>query len=154
MQVGTLCPARFSPGYEHGDRGPLAMLRDDGALDVFDVPGPRFYKRQWSGGVNDWPPIGEAPGCARYLKLNCSQQASADARAWAEEHGESFESATLEIDHGLDRAKARTASFEARQGSSLDHALELYVERMPLPSPACDRKRVLQYARKYIGEAG
>lgn len=147
MQVGALAPNRFPPGYEHGDRGPMAIWNGK-TSEVIDVPGPRFYKRRWTDGdVPDWPPF-EVKGCTRYLKLRVRTADADAAKAWgAEQTGNAgFE---LDVDRGIERAKARTASFEARQASSLDDAVQLYVKAMPLDK-GVSRDRVLKIVRQNI----
>lgn len=154
MQVGALAPNRFPPNYEHGDRGPCVTLEDDGTIIVHDVPGPRFHKKRWSGLDQTWRPTG-APA---FVKLTCRSDQADDAREWlkalqvneALAHGTKLGGVELEIDRGIERAKARTASFEARQANSLDEALARYVKAMPLDK-GVDRDAVLAHVRRLIG---
>lgn len=147
MQVGSLAPNRFPPGYEHGDRGPMAIW-DGKTSEVIDVPGPRFYKRRWTDGdVPKWPPRVEL-GDRVYLKLRVRTADADAAKAWAAERTD-IDGFELDVDRGIERAKARTASFEARQASSLDDAVQLYVKNMPLEKGVA-RDRVLKIVRQNI----
>lgn len=153
VQVGALCPNRFPPNYEHGHEGPAVTWDGADRIDVHDVPGPRFYKRRWSELDQEWVPTG-APA---YLKLTCRTDQVAEAREWLEamrvRAGLMEEpwlgGIELEIDRGIERAKAKTASFEARQANSLDEALTVYVRAMPVPD-GVNRDRVLEHARRLL----
>jgi hypothetical protein len=158
MQVGALAPNRFPPNYEHGDRGPLAIWRPDVAateIEVQDVAGPRFWKARWS---NLDKKLLVAQGEPAYVKLTCRSDQADEAREWlaALKVNEGLTGASriggteLEIDRGIERAKARTASFEARQANSLDEALARYVQAMPL-SDGVERDAVLAHVRRLMG---
>jgi len=156
VQVGSLAPSRFPPNYEHGHVGPMVKwLPEQNEVEVFDVPGPRFYKKRWSELDKSWVPTGSRA----YLKLTCRSDQEQAAREWLEAlrvrlslggaTGEDIGGLELEIDRGIEQAKARTASFEARQASSLDEALSRYVQAMPV-SKGVERDRVLDHVRRLM----
>ena len=148
MQVGSLAPNRFPPGYEHGDRGPLAIWNGK-TSKVIDVAGPRFYKRRWTDGdVPNWP-VKDGGGAQVYLKLRVRTADVDAAKAWVIENDKGIDGFEMDVDRGIERAKARTASFEARQASSLDDAVQLYVKNMPLEK-GVSRDNVLKIVRQNI----
>jgi len=156
VQVGALCPNRFPPDYEDAHIGPLVELYVDGSIQVFDVPGPRFYKRRWSQIANDleWMPDGEAA----FLRITAREDQEKDAREWIEAMrvkagltgSMQLGGVELEIDRAVSNAKARTASFEARQASSLDEALSVYVGSMPVPA-GVEREQVIHHVKRLLG---
>lgn len=161
VQVGALCPPRFPPGYEHGDRGPLVRWsgRSGRLVTVEDIPGPRFVKLRFSQ-VKDkqWIPPQNSRPC--FLRLTCRSDQVDAAKEWLAslkvelgllEQGGLLGAAELDVDRGLERAKARTASFEARAASSLDEAIALYIKNMPVEA-VVDRDNVLQHVRRLLGK--
>jgi hypothetical protein len=156
MQVGSLAPSRFPPNYEHGDRGPLAIWRPSiGEVEVQDVAGPRFWKARWS---NLDKSLLIAQGDPAYVKLTCRSDQADEAREWLDAlkvnaglcDANRIGGTELEVDRGIERAKARTASFEARQASSLDEAIARYVQAMPVEK-GVERDRVLTHVRRLLG---
>jgi hypothetical protein len=124
-------------------------------IEVQDVAGPRFWKARWS---NLDKKLLVAQGEPAYVKLTCRSDQADEAREWlaALKVNEGLTGASriggteLEIDRGIERAKARTASFEARQANSLDEALARYVQAMPL-SDGVERDAVLAHVRRLMG---
>jgi len=158
MQVGALAPNRFPPNYEHGDKGPCAVwLPASGKVEVVDIPGPRFYKHRWSSLDKEWTPNTNA--VPAFVKLTARSDQADEAKEWLEalrvraallDNGQpSLAGTELEIDRGAERAKARTASFEARQASSIDEAVARYVKAMPLEE-GVDRDAVLDHVRRLM----
>lgn len=159
-QVGALCPSRFPPNYEHGDRGPMVTLEYNGNITVEDIPGPRFYKLRWSQ-VKDkggWLPTDDARPA--YVRLTCRSDQVDEAKTWLESlrvelgllvDGGRLGGAELDVDRGIDRAKARTASYAVRKASSLDEAISLYVKKMPLED-GVDRDAVRRHAQRLLGK--
>lgn len=156
VQVGALCPNRFPPDYEDAHIGPLVELYEDGAINVIDVPGPRFYKRRWSQIADDpaWEPVGEPA----FVRITAREDQEKDAREWIDAlrvragltGGKQLGGVELEIDRAVSNAKARTASFEARQASSLDEALSVYVRSMPVPA-GVEREQVIHHVKRLLG---
>lgn len=160
VQVGALCPPRFPPGYEHGDRGPLVRWNGPQRLvSVVDIPGPRFVKLRYSQ-VRDkqWTPPKHSRPC--FLRLTCRSDQVDEAKEWLGSlkvelgllgDGGVLGAAELDVDRGMERAKARTASFEARSASSLDEAIALYVKSMPVDA-VVERDNVLKHVRRLLGK--
>jgi len=158
MQVGALAPNRFPPNYEHGDRGPLAIWRPDVGpteIEVQDAPGPRFHKARWSSIDKETLIVSGSPA---YVKLTARSDQADEAREWLDAlkvnsgltGNSNIGGVELEVDRGIERAKARTASFEARQANSLDEALARYVQAMPLTDEV-ERDAVLAHVRRLMG---
>lgn len=156
-QIGALAPARFPPNYEHGDRGPLVVFDTmTGKSEIFDIAGPRFYKFRWGHNLpEDWKPPKEA--MPAYLKVVHRPQQTEEVNEWIEalkvecalQSRSGLAGVELEADRGEERAKARTASFEARKASSLDEALARYVQRMPVEQ-GVERETVLSHVRRLM----
>jgi len=158
VQVGSLCPPRFPPGYEDAHKGPLVRWDGGDKIEVIDVPGPRFFKFRWSQLKNKpWtPPSSAVPA---FVRVTCRTDQVDEAKEWVKalpiEHGLIGDGGLiggveLDIDRGMERAKARTASFEARQASSLAEAIALYVKKMPVEKNV-DRELVLKNVRRLLG---
>ena len=159
-QVGALAPPRFPPSYEDAAIGPMVSW-DPGTkkTSLLDIKGPRFVKLRYSQ-VRDteWnPPLNSAPV---FVRLTCRSDQVDEAKEWAEalkvrlgllDKGGLLGGLDFDIDRGLERAKARTASFEARQANSLEEAISVYVQRMPVED-GVDRAHVLHHVRRLIGK--
>lgn len=150
VQIGCLSPNRYPPGeHEHGHIGPLIISSPTG-FEIVDIPGPRFVKLKYGASeIESYPlPQNAAP---LYVKLTCNETQEKDARALLEEFralGQVVD-AELHVDRVLQRAAQRTASHEARTAGSVDEALRVYVETMPV-AEGVSRDQVLRLARKYL----
>lgn len=135
VQVGSLAPNRFPPDYEDAARSPAVVLFDDGSIQVLDFEGPRFYKTRFSQ-VDASASIADVfPGRPAYVKITARSDQEADARAYAElvRAAPHVQGVELEIDRTVERVAAKTATLAARTASSIEEAVGLYVQNMPVP---------------------
>lgn len=149
MQVGALCPNRYPPNYEHGDRGPMAFW-DGGKPTIKDIPGPRFRKVTWKD--LDKNPSQVPTENYEYLKIHHKARETDEVREWMANHEDQFCGLTTDVDRAAERAQARTASFEARQAGSLDASLQVFIKKMPV-GKGCSRENILKKSREFVGRA-
>lgn len=150
VQVGSLAPSRFPPNYEHGDRGPMVCLEDNGTTSVLNIPGPRFLRESWDDGALavERALVTKTMTPSTFVKIDVKPAALDDAKAWANEQG--FAGVEFNVNRTEQIARARTAAFEAKQASTMNDAVRLFVEAMPLDD-GVDRDTVLQHCRRLIG---
>lgn len=151
VQVGCLAPNRFPPGaHEHGHIGPLVIAEDIDGYEMVDVPGPRFAKFRFTKASRA---AYKLPLKARplYIKMTCNEEQEAEAKELLKEWEDAGTALATElvVDRAEKRAAARTAAHEARKASSVDEAIQVYVNTMPLPDEV-DRQEVLQLTRRYL----
>ena len=160
MQVGSLCPNRFPPNYEHGHIGPAALFEHTNKTTVCNVPGPRFYKMRWgmSDFDMDWVPPEDAKPA--YVRVTYRTDQEDEAKEWANHINTKLAlldrpplgGLELVVDTTVEQAKQRTASHEARKASSMDEALARYVKTMPV-GKGVDRTAVLTATKQYLNKA-
>lgn len=150
VQVGSLAPSRFPPNYEHGHHGPMVTKYDDGTMGVLDIPGPRFMRESWDGGALavERALVTKRMSPMTFVKIDVKPDELDDAKAWANEQG--FAGVEFNVNRTEQIARARTAAFEAKQASTMNDAVRLFVEAMPLDD-GVDRDTVLQHCRRLIG---
>lgn len=151
VQIGCLAPNRFPPGeHEHGHIGAMVFAEDTDGIELVDVPGPRFAKLTFKG---DSPAKYTLPlkGDPLYIKMVCKEPEEEAAKELLKEWEDNgtARATELSVDRAERRAAARTAAHEARKASSVDEAIRVYVNTMPLED-GVDRQEVLQLARRYL----
>ena len=159
VQVGALCPNRFPPQYEQASIGPAVVL-DNGEVSMVNVPGPRFYKLNFTKVRREgWTIPSDA--LPAYIRLKHRLEDTQEAKEWASalqvEHKLSeragiFGGLDFEVDRGIEVIKAHAASFEARQASSLEEAVQRYVAKMPVPTNV-SREMVLDNVQRLLSGA-
>ena len=150
VQIGSLAPSRFPPNYEHGHEGPMVRLCADGSVQMQDIMGPRFFRESWDGGALaiEKSLLKKRMSPMTFVKIDVKPAELDDAKAWANEQG--FAGVEFNVNRTEQIARARTAAFEAKQASTMNDAVRLFVEAMPLDD-GVDRDTVLQHCRRLIG---
>jgi DNA repair exonuclease SbcCD nuclease subunit len=166
VQVGTLCPTGFDNEGLNDDYGKLVTYdTDTGALEVKEIPGPRFLKLK-AEKLDDFlvtdaalrlsSEDGDKPtGYALFAEISCHPDVAKETFEKASQVKEAGMFAGFEVipdDGGAQNIAAREAAFGARSAATLDEALAAFVEAMPL-EPEVSRDNVLALSKKYLGGA-
>ena len=128
----------------------MVCLEDNGTTTVLNIPGPRFLRESWDGGALavERALVTKTMTPSTFAKIDVKPAALDDAKAWANEQG--FAGVEFNVNRTEQIARARTAAFEAKQASTMNDAVRLFVEAMPL-ADGVDRDTVLQQCRRLIG---
>jgi hypothetical protein len=157
-QLGALVPTGWdNPGVE--GYGTVAVW-DGGAVELHEVPGPRFLKLRGftPSQVRAAAEAARARGHVPYVDATVGPGQAEDARAVLRALG-----VRGDVSHDAEEAsaEARTAATVARSADTLDSALAGFVRAAPLPELAVElgedpdafRAEVLSESRRYLAGA-
>lgn len=141
-QVGALCPADF------GDKPPFGTLAvidtQAAALEVHEIPGPRFVRCASAKDVLDHINQRHPEGCTFFVRLvappHLLQEAQDRIADWKKEG--IIADGDVEVDRVAQEAATRAAVAAAAKVATLEEALPAYVGKLELP-PNLDRGRIV-----------
>lgn len=157
VQVGTLCPTGWdNPGLA-GYGTVVVFDTETGAIELSEVPGPRFLKLNSSLDVTsiDWVGL-RAKGHVPFVRYEVPVGSArmAEATAWLE--AQVAAGLIVAGDVMPDKDSVALAAIDAAQAASgagtLQQALTRYVAGVELPE-GVTRERVLQLTNHYLNEA-
>lgn len=153
VQVGTLCPTGFdNPGLRN--YGSLLIWDTEAqVLSVREIPGPRFLSTlRITNGDTGRLQSALGDGMHVYFQVKAMAEEQGEVAARIEELRASGQIVEGEVapDDSMIKAAATEAADAASGADTLDQAIALYVEQMPVPE-GVDRGAVLARVKKYMG---
>lgn len=155
IQVGSLSPTGWDneglTGY-----GTVVTVTRQGAYTVHEVAGPRFVN---IGDINSNKMnevfAAQQKGCAVYVRVLAGPEEVPAVTAAMEQRVEQGKVSgfLVEVDKSIVKAEAKQAAEAAQSAKTLEEALSVYVEEMPLPTEV-NRAKVLAMAARYVAAAG
>ncbi len=153
VQVGSLCPTGWN---DKGLRGHGVSVWQDGAITHHEVAGPRFVTLpapqhpDFSSKVEELRKVDEL--FSIYVRgVADSPDEVLETKEYIESLGD-WAGVVVEPDTTIAKAEAKTASIAARSADSLEEALAVYVQAMPL-AEEIDRGTVLEKSKHYLAQA-